>query len=49
MHATSTATDTAGHVAGRWLVDPVHSDVSFTVRHLVSKSAAGSNGSAGRS
>lgn len=26
-----------GYVAGRWHVDPVHSDAAFTVRHLVSK------------
>lgn len=26
-----------GYVAGRWLIDPVHSDVSFIARHLVSK------------
>ncbi|MEO3751883.1 YceI family protein [Streptomyces sp. B6B3] len=26
-----------GYAVGRWTVDPVHSDASFTVRHLVSK------------
>jgi len=26
-----------GIVAGRWTIDPVHSDISFVVRHLVSK------------
>lgn len=26
-----------GYVAGSWLVDPIHSNASFTVRHLVSK------------
>src|SRR5215216_5659243 len=24
-----------GHVAGRWIIDPTHSLVSFTVRHLM--------------
>lgn len=32
-----TTTQIPGYTAGRWLVDPVHSDASFTVRHLVSK------------
>jgi polyisoprenoid-binding protein YceI len=31
---TST-TDIPGYVAGTWTIDPVHSDVSFTVRHMV--------------
>lgn len=26
-----------GYVTGRWVLDPVHSDASFSVRHLVSK------------
>jgi polyisoprenoid-binding protein YceI len=26
-----------GYTVGRWTIDPVHSDASFTVRHLVSK------------
>lgn len=26
-----------GYVAGTWAIDPVHSSVSFTVRHLVTK------------
>ncbi|HEY2205050.1 MAG TPA: YceI family protein [Pseudonocardia sp.] len=30
-----TATDTARLVAGTWDIDPVHSDVSFTVRHMM--------------
>ena len=25
----------AGYVAGRWALDPLHSSVSFTVRHLM--------------
>jgi polyisoprenoid-binding protein YceI len=34
---TRTTTDLAipGYVAGTWTIDPVHSDVSFTVRHMV--------------
>ena len=26
---------TAAHLAGTWRIDPVHSEVSFTVRHLM--------------
>lgn len=29
------ATPIPGYVTGTWLIDPVHSDVSFTVRHLM--------------
>jgi polyisoprenoid-binding protein YceI len=32
---TDTATKIPGYVAGTWTIDPIHSDVSFTVRHLV--------------
>lgn len=28
-------TDIPGYRAGTWTIDPVHSDVSFTVRHMV--------------
>ncbi|MGH6654006.1 MAG: YceI family protein [Actinocrinis sp.] len=31
----TTATAIPGYVAGTWTIDPVHSDVSFTVRHMV--------------
>ena len=34
MSQATTATEI---VAGTWAIDPVHSDVSFTVRHLMSK------------
>lgn len=34
---TVTAGEIPGYVAGSWLIDPVHSDASFTARHLVSK------------
>ena len=32
---TRTATRIPGYVAGAWAIDPVHSDVSFTVRHMM--------------
>jgi polyisoprenoid-binding protein YceI len=35
---TETAVEIPGYVAGTWAIDPVHSEVSFVVRHmLVSK------------
>lgn len=44
------ATEFPGYVAGTWTVDPVHSDVSFSVRHMmVSKVGAASSVSAARS
>jgi polyisoprenoid-binding protein YceI len=33
--AGATQTAIPGYVAGTWTIDPVHSDVSFTVRHMV--------------
>ena len=30
-----TATQVPGYVAGTWDIDPVHSDVSFSVRHMM--------------
>ncbi len=32
---TTTATEIPGYVAGSWTIDPMHSDISFTVRHMV--------------
>jgi len=32
---TATRTQIPGYVAGTWDIDPVHSDVSFTVRHMM--------------
>ena len=29
------ATGIPGYVAGRWTIDPAHTDVSFTVRHMM--------------
>ncbi len=31
---TATTTDIPGYVTGTWTIDPVHSNVSFVVRHL---------------
>lgn len=31
----TTATRIPGYVAGTWSIDPVHSDVSFSVRHMM--------------
>ncbi len=31
----TTATQIPGYIAGTWDIDPVHSDVSFTVRHMM--------------
>lgn len=31
----TTATQIPGYLAGTWDIDPVHSDVSFTVRHMM--------------
>src|SRR5258706_1406235 len=35
MSMTSTKTDIPGYVTGTWTIDPVHTDVSFSVRHLM--------------
>lgn len=32
---TATSTTIPGYVAGTWDIDPVHSDISFTVRHMM--------------
>lgn len=32
---TATLVEVPGYVAGRWQIDPVHSEVSFLVRHMV--------------
>jgi polyisoprenoid-binding protein YceI len=32
---SSTAVEIPGYVAGTWKIDPVHSDVAFTVRHMM--------------
>ena len=37
MTATTTQTQFEGLVTGTWKIDPSHSDIGFTVRHLMSK------------
>ena len=37
MTITDTSIDTTGLVAGTWTIDPSHSEVGFTVRHLMTK------------
>lgn len=32
---SSTAVEIPGYLAGTWRIDPVHSDVAFTVRHMM--------------
>src|ERR1700749_1894442 len=32
---TETAVEIPGYVAGTWAIDPVHSEVSFVVRHMM--------------
>ncbi len=34
---TTTVTEVPGLVAGTWTIDPTHTEVAFTVRHLMSK------------
>src|SRR6516165_11318699 len=35
MTITDTLTSIPGYVAGTWSIDPVHSEVGFTVRHMM--------------
>jgi polyisoprenoid-binding protein YceI len=35
MTATTTASIIPGYVAGTWTIDPVHSEVGFSVRHMM--------------
>ena len=37
MTTNTVSTDVAGLVAGTWTIDPSHSEVAFTVRHLMTK------------
>ena len=30
-----TATTVPGYIAGTWMIDPVHSEVGFTIRHMM--------------
>ena len=44
MTATSTATQIPGYVAGTWTIDPVHTDIGFTARHLMVSKVRGKFG-----
>ena len=35
MATANPTTKPPGYVAGTWAIDPIHSDVSFTVRHMM--------------
>ena len=35
MSDTTTAIDVPGYKAGTWVLDPAHSEASFTVRHMM--------------
>ena len=35
MTASTTIETVPGYIAGTWVIDPVHSDVGFVVRHMV--------------
>ena len=35
MTAATTATNIPGYIAGTWNIDPVHSEVGFSVRHMM--------------
>jgi polyisoprenoid-binding protein YceI len=35
MTADTTATTIPGYVAGTWTIDPIHSEVGFSVRHMM--------------
>jgi len=49
MTATDTRTAIPGYTAGTWAIDPVHSEVGFTVRHMmVSKVRGKFTGFAGK-
>ncbi len=38
---TKTAVEIPGYVAGTWTIDPVHSEVSFVVRHMMGSKVRG--------
>ncbi|HTZ43264.1 MAG TPA: YceI family protein [Jatrophihabitans sp.] len=42
---TATTTTIPGYVAGTWQIDPTHSDVSFSVRHMMVSKVKGRFGS----
>jgi polyisoprenoid-binding protein YceI len=45
MSSSPTLTQIPGYVAGTWVIDPVHSDVSFSVRHMMVSKVRGLFGS----
>jgi polyisoprenoid-binding protein YceI len=44
MTATTTATSIPGYVAGTWTIDPVHSEVGFSARHMMVSKVRGKFG-----
>jgi len=44
MTASDTATAIPGYVAGTWNIDPVHSEVGFSVRHMMVSKVRGKFG-----
>jgi len=44
MTVTSTETGIPGYVAGTWAIDPVHSEVGFSVRHMMVSKVRGKFG-----
>src|ERR1043166_2062009 len=41
MSVISTETRIPGYIAGTWSIDPVHSEVGFSVRHMMVSKARG--------
>ena len=35
MTEATSATTIPGYIAGKWSIDPVHSEVGFSVRHMM--------------
>ncbi len=44
MTANTTATEIPGYVAGTWTIDPVHSEIGFSARHLMVSKVRGKFG-----
>ena len=44
MTASSTATAIPGYVAGTWTIDPVHSEIGFSARHMMVSKVRGKFG-----
>jgi len=41
---TATTTETPGYLAGTWQIDPTHSNVTFSIRHMMVSKVRGSFG-----